>query len=80
MYMNPIDRSKVDPRYIKDSPGQIPKMGEVFPNKVERYTDYRKILEDKSIYAVCIATPDHWHAIQTIEAIKAGKDDVPLVE
>lgn len=68
------DRSKVDPRYIQDMPGQIPAMDEVFPNKVERYTDYRKLLENKSIDAVCIASPDHWHAIMTIDAIKAGKD------
>jgi len=68
------DRSQVEPRYIKDMPGQIPKMGENFPNKVARYSDYRKVLEDKSIDAVCIATPDHWHAIMTIDAIKAGKD------
>src|ERR1035437_3591087 len=68
------DRSKVDPRYLKDRPGQIPTMGEIFPNKVERYSDYRKLLENKSIDAVCIATPDHWHAIMTIDAIKAGKD------
>jgi len=68
------DRSKVDPRYIQDMPYQIPEMGEVFPNKVERYTDYRKLLENKSIDAVCIATPDHWHAIMTVEAISAGKD------
>jgi len=68
------DRSKVDPRYLKDMPGQIPAMDEVFPNKVERYSDYRKLLEDKSIDAVCIASPDHWHAIMTIDAIKAGKD------
>jgi predicted dehydrogenase len=68
------DRSQVDPRYIKDMPGQIPKMGEIFPVKVSRYSDYRKLLEDKSIDAVCIATPDHWHGIMTIEAIKAGKD------
>lgn len=53
------DRSKVDPRYIKDRPAQIPKMGEVFPGKVERYLEYRKLLENKSIDAVCIATPDH---------------------
>jgi len=68
------DRSRVDPRYLKDRPGQIPKMGEVFSQKPTIYTDYRKLLEDKSIDAVCIATPDHWHAIQTIDAIRAGKD------
>lgn len=68
------DRSKVDPRFIKVMPGQVPVMGEVFKNKVERYSDYRKLLENKNIDAVCIATPDHWHAIMTIDAIKAGKD------
>ena len=39
-----------------------------------KHTDYRKLLEDKSIDAVVISTPDHWHAIQTIEACNAGKD------
>lgn len=68
------DRSKVHPRYLKDMPGQIPKMGEKFATKPAQYNDYRKLLADKNIDAVCIATPDHWHAIQTIEAIKAGKD------
>ncbi len=68
------DHSKVEPRYIELVGNKVPKMGEVFPNKVERYTDYRKILEDKTIDAVVVATPDHWHAIQTIDAIKAGKD------
>jgi len=68
------DRSKVDPRYINTMPGQIPKMGEVFPGKVERYSEYRKMLENKSIDAVCIATPDHWHALQTIHSVEAGKD------
>lgn len=67
------DRSRVDPRYLQAIPGQVPKMDENFPASVARYSDYRKLLEDKSIDAVCIATPDHWHAIQTIDAIKAGK-------
>lgn len=36
--------------------------------------DFREILADKSIDAVCIATPDHWHAYITVEACKQGKD------
>jgi predicted dehydrogenase len=41
-------------------------------NKV--YKDYRKLLEDKDVDAVFICTPEHWHAIQSIEACDAGKD------
>src|SRR5215471_16886732 len=36
--------------------------------------DFRQIIADKSIDAVCISTPDHWHAYMTVEACKAGKD------
>ena len=36
--------------------------------------DYRQMLEDKSIDAVVIATPDHQHAVMTVNAAKAGKD------
>jgi predicted dehydrogenase len=68
------DRSKVDPRYISTRGRQIPQMGETFANKVEKYSDYRKLLENKNIDAVCIATPDHWHALMTIHSIQAGKD------
>lgn len=68
------DRGLVDPQYLTSMPGQVPKMGENFSTKPVYYDDYRKLLEDKSIDAVCIATPDHWHAIQMIEAVKAGKD------
>lgn len=38
------------------------------------YKDYKALLADKNVDAVCIATPDHWHAIMTIDAVKAGKD------
>ena len=38
------------------------------------YGDYREMLQDKSIDAVCISTPDHWHAQTAMEAALAGKD------
>jgi predicted dehydrogenase len=36
--------------------------------------DFRRVLEDKDIEGVIIATPDHWHALPTILACQAGKD------
>ena len=36
--------------------------------------DYRKILELKEVDIACIATPDHWHARMSIDAMNAGKD------
>ena len=36
--------------------------------------DYRRVLESKEVDAVCIATPDHWHARMTLDAAAAGKD------
>lgn len=42
--------------------------------KAARHTDFRRILDDKSIDAVVIATPDHWHALMTVMACQAGKD------
>ncbi len=66
------DYSKVDDRW--KAIGMIPEMGEQFDSNVKKYTDFRKLLEDKEVDAVCISTPDHWHALQTIAALEAGKD------
>lgn len=49
--------------YIKEQNGNTP----------TKYEDYKDLLADKNIDAVCIGTPDHWHAKQTIDAFKAGK-------
>ncbi len=38
------------------------------------FKDIRKLLEDKNIDAVSIATPNHWHSLMTIWALQAGKD------
>lgn len=38
------------------------------------YGDYRKMLAEKDLDIVLIATPDHWHALPMIEAVKAGAD------
>ena len=42
--------------------------------KVKRYSDIREALADPAIHAVSIATPNHWHALAAIWAVKAGKD------
>jgi predicted dehydrogenase len=42
--------------------------------KADTFGDFRKLIDRKDIDAVVIATPDHWHAIQTITACDAGKD------
>jgi len=46
---------------------------EVAPG-AKSYGDFRRVLENKDIDAVIIATPDHWHPVQTILACEAGKD------
>lgn len=66
------DRTKVAKRFLEMD--RIPQMEEKFPEKVLQFSDYRKMYEMKDLDAVCIATPDHWHALQCIDACSAGLD------
>jgi len=45
-----------------------------YSKKVKQEQDLRNVFADKSIDAVSIATPNHWHALATIWACQAGKD------
>ncbi len=50
---------------------QIEKAGKPKP---QIFKDIRKVLDDKNIDAVSIATPNHWHSLMAIWALQAGKD------
>src|SRR5688572_13882784 len=47
---------------------------ELIGGSVQRCADFRRMLEDKAVDAVVVATPDHWHALMTMMACAAGKD------
>ncbi len=61
----------IDERLFPKAVNELEKMT---GKKPKTYIDFRKLLEDRDIDAVSIATPDHWHALQTIWACQAGKD------
>jgi len=50
------------------------KIGKTAFNGCNACADFREVLARKDVDAVAIITPDHWHAVQTILAAKAGKD------
>src|SRR5713101_7577768 len=41
---------------------------------VQKYSDFRELLDRKDINAVLIATPDHWHTLVALDAMRKGKD------
>lgn len=45
-----------------------------FKGEVGQHIDYREVLDRKDIDAVCLATPNHWHALGAVWACDAGKD------
>lgn len=61
----------IDQRLLPEAVANVEKLTGYKP-KTE--TDFRKVLENKDIHCVSIATPNHWHALMTILACQAGKD------
>jgi predicted dehydrogenase len=66
------DPAAIHPRY--KAMGRIPRMRTSVAPSVPRERDFRRLLDRTDLDAVCIATPDHGHAVQTILALGAGKD------
>lgn len=60
-----VDQSVLDQRSAN--------VEELRGKKPKQYKDYRKMLEDKDIDAVIIGTPDHWHCLNLIDSLSAGK-------
>ncbi len=52
----------------------LARVHEAHDKKPVAVKDFRELLSRQDIDAVVLATPDHWHAYQTVEACKAGKD------
>ncbi len=56
----------VDAKHAEEASGMF--------DKATVYKDFRKLLENKKIDVVINATPDHWHTLVNLAALKAGKD------
>ena len=61
----------IDDAHLEEGLASVEKRGW---GKPQTYADVRKMLDDKSIDAVSIAAPNHWHTLMTIWACQAGKD------
>ncbi len=60
----------VDARHVKNAKERFKKDG----HDAETYDDFRRLTDRKDLDIVVVATPDHWHALAAIEALRKGKD------
>ena len=63
--------AEIDPRRL---PGTLENVTKTQGSKPKTFTDFRKLADDPTIDALCVGTPDHWHAIPSIMGCLSGKD------
>jgi predicted dehydrogenase len=68
---NTVAVCDVDSKRLAEAKAQVEK---ATGKKCAAYSDYRKLLDDRTVDAVVVSTPDHWHALVTINACAAEKD------
>jgi predicted dehydrogenase len=71
--VNVVSICDVDKRMVADA-AELISTRQVSKQKPRTFTDYREMLKQKDLDLVIIGTPDHWHALTAIEAMKAGAD------
>src|SRR5262245_54043057 len=63
----------VDSRMLSEAAGMVAER-QASKKAPGTYKDYREMLKAKDLDIVMVETPDHWHALPMIEAVKAGAD------
>jgi predicted dehydrogenase len=63
----------VDSKMVHDAADMVA-IRQASKKRPRTYSDYRKLLAEKDLDIVLIATPDHWHALPMIEAVRNGAD------
>ncbi len=71
--VNVVSLCDVDSNMLSEA-AELTSQRQASHQKPRTYVDYRKMLAEKDLDIVLVGTPDHWHALAAIEAIKSGAD------